>query len=55
MKALKLKGNNELLFHVIERYLFHKDFKSDNKGAVDMAATMCEIELYEMWVLTQEN
>ena len=50
-----MERKNELLFRVIERYLFHKNFNSDNKGAVDMAATMCEIELYEMWVLTEEN
>lgn len=44
---------NELMIKVIERYLFHTNFITDYPFAAEMAAKMCEIEIAEMWMLTQ--
>ncbi len=45
---------NELLLQVAERFMFHSEkAKTDNPLIADMASKMCEIELWEMWVLTQ--
>ena len=42
------------LFDVIERYIFHKEkSRSDNPVVRKMAEKMCEVELWEMWELTQ--
>ncbi len=46
---------NELLAQVAQRFMFHfEKAKTDNPLIADMAAKMCEIELWEMWVLTQD-
>lgn len=50
-----MSRENELLISVVERYLFHsKQAKSDNPMIRNVAKTMCDIEIWEMWALTQE-
>ena len=50
-----MKNQKNLLFEVIERYLFHSEkAKSENPIVSDIANKMCDIELWEMWVLTQK-
>lgn len=45
---------NEILAQVIERFHFHSGkAKSDNPLIAEMAAKMCEVEMWEMWALTQ--
>ena len=43
------------LFEVVERYLFHKNYVTGNPIAKEIAEKMCDIELSEMWMLTQIN
>ena len=44
----------ELLFDVIERYIFHSEkSRSDNPVVRETAQKMCEVELWEMWALAQ--
>lgn len=46
---------NELLAQVVERYLYHSQYAQSDKSMIkDMAQKMCEIEIWEMWTLTQE-
>lgn len=46
---------NALLAQVVERFNFHrKETKHDNPIIADAAKEMCEIEIWEMWALTQE-
>lgn len=46
---------NELLSKVVDRFQFHSEkAKSDNPLIAEMAKKMCEIEVWEMWALTQE-
>ena len=41
---------------VVDRFQFHKEkVRSDNPIITEFAKKMCEIELYEMWMLTQRN
>lgn len=50
-----MKSDPELLFSVIERYLVHtKKTQSPNPVVRKMAKEICEIEIWEMWVLTQK-
>ncbi len=45
---------NETLAKVVERYNFHKqEMKSINPLIAEAAAVMCNIEIWEMWSLTQ--
>lgn len=45
---------NELLAQAAERFLFHSEkAKANNPLIADMAAKMCEVEIWEMWALTQ--
>lgn len=45
---------NELLAQVVERFRFHsRKAKSDNPIVAGIAAQICEVELWEMWALTQ--
>lgn len=47
---------NEFLAQVVERFRFHADkAKSDNPLIAESAEKMCSIEIWEMWVLTQEG
>lgn len=47
---------NELLAQVVERFQFHSGkIKSENPIVADSAVKMCEVEVWEMWVLTQEG
>ena len=41
------------LFEVVERFLFHKNYVTGNPIAKEIAEKMCDIELSEMWMLTQ--
>lgn len=46
---------NELLAQVAERFMFHSEkTRADNPLVAEMASKMCEVEIWEMWVLTQE-
>lgn len=52
---VEMNRKNELLFSVVERYLIHSEqIKSDNPVESIMARKMCDIEVWEMWVLTQD-
>ena len=48
-----MQEKNKLLFKVVERYLFHKHYKTSNLYMKEIANKMCEIEIAEMWMLTQ--
>lgn len=48
------KSKNELLIQVVERYLFHKNFATENPFVAEIAQKMCEIDVDEMWMLTQQ-
>lgn len=51
---VEVNRENELLFSVAERYLMHNEqTKSDNPVERNIAEKMCDIEIWEMWVLTQ--
>lgn len=47
---------NDKLADVAERFKYHSKMArtSDNPIIVDAAKKMCSIEIWEMWVLTQE-
>lgn len=46
---------NNLLAQVIEKFCFHcKQIESESAIVADAAKKMVEIDLWEMWVLTQE-
>ena len=46
---------NERLARVVERYRHHaSEMESANPVIANAAETMCDIEIYEMWVLTQD-
>lgn len=49
------KQENNLLAKVVERYQFHRNYKSDNISVHETLQKLCSIELYEMWVITQEG
>lgn len=50
-----MKTGEELLFEVIQRFLFHSEKKkSDNPVIREIANQMCDVEIWEMWVLTQK-
>lgn len=44
---------DERLVNVIERYLAHNTNQSDHSLVKEMITTMKDIELLEMWILTQ--
>ncbi len=45
---------NELLAQVVERFRLHsKKVHSDDPFVAGIAAQICEVELWEMWALTQ--
>lgn len=46
---------SDAIYKVIERYLFHSGYKSDNPMLQDIAKSMADIEILEMWLLTQNN
>lgn len=48
-----MSRENELLIQVVERYLYHKNYITDNQITKKMAQSMCDIEISEMWMLTQ--
>ena len=49
------KQENNLFAKVAERYQFHKNYQSDNISIQETLQKLRSIELYEMWVLTQEG
>lgn len=48
-----MKRQNEMLIEVIERFLFHRNYQSDNPNIKELANKMADIEIAEMWMLTQ--
>lgn len=48
-----MNRKNELLIRVVERYLFHKNYKTDKPEILKIVEKMCDIEITEMWMLTQ--
>lgn len=48
-----MDNTNDLLIRVIERYLYHCNYETDNLFLAEMARKMCDIEISEMWMLTQ--
>lgn len=52
-----MNGNTWLIgkiADVVERFQFHKEkIRADNPIITEFAKKMCELELYEMWMLTQ--
>ena len=52
---VEMNRQKELLFSVAERYLTHSEqAKSENPVESSIARKMCDIEVWEMWVLTQD-
>lgn len=46
---------NDLLSRTVDRFLFHHEkTNSDNPIVAEMAEKICDVELWEMWTLTQE-
>lgn len=46
---------NEILAQIIKRFRFHyENTKSDNPIIANAAMKMCEVEMWEMWALTQD-
>lgn len=46
----------EFLAQVVKRFQFHLDkIKSEKPLIAEAAKKMCEIEIWEMWVLTQDG
>lgn len=51
-----MRSKEELIADVVERFLFHsKKAQSDNPVIKDIAEKMCSVEIWEMWVLTQDR
>lgn len=46
---------NELLLQVAERYLYHSDYQTEDPYLAGIAEAMCDIEIDEMWMLTQKS
>lgn len=45
---------NDLLAQVVERFRFHaQKARSGSPPVAEIAGMMCEVELCEMWMLTQ--
>ncbi len=44
---------NELMIRVIERFLFHSSYETNNPDMAEMAAQMRDLDLLYMWMLTQ--
>lgn len=54
MTRLVQYKTNELLARVVERFQFHSEkTKSDSPLVAETAKKMCEVEIWEMWALTQ--
>ncbi len=51
-----LQNKADKLAYVAERFLYHSKLAetSDNPIVVDASKKMCSVEIWEMWVLTQE-
>lgn len=49
-----MRSTNELLAEVVTRYLFHKNYVTENVFVKEAAEKMCDVELAEMWMLTQK-
>lgn len=45
--------NNELLFRLIESYLHHKNFNTQNPEVKEMQEMIIDVDIAEMWLLTQ--
>lgn len=54
-QIMSMSRQNKLLLSVAERFLYHSTkAKSDKTIISEAARKMCEIEIWEMWTLTQE-
>ena len=55
--AFDMKNKNwlvEKLAAVVERFQFHREkVTADNPVVSEFAEKMCEIDMYELWMLTQ--
>lgn len=49
-----MRTTDELLIEVVKRYLFHKNYVTENAFLKKIAEDMCDIEISEMWMLTQK-
>ena len=45
---------NDTLAYIVERYLYHSNYDKTSEIAEKAAKKMMDIELLEMWYLTQE-
>lgn len=50
-----MSRQNDLLIRVVERYNYHKNYSTDDPFLKGIAEQMCEIEVNEMWMLTQQS
>lgn len=49
-----MRDRKEMLIGLAERYLYHKQkVNSDIPVVSDIARKMCEVDIAEMWMLTQ--
>lgn len=48
-----MSNKNELLAEVVKRYHFHKSYVTENVLVREIAEKMCDIDLCEIWMLTQ--
>lgn len=53
-RGCKMIKQNELLIRVVERYLYHRSYKSENPVVLDLKNAMLDQEIAEMWMLTQK-
>lgn len=44
---------NELIADVVERFVFHSNYETDNPVVAKIAAQMRELDITLMWMLTQ--
>lgn len=47
------ENKNDLLIQIVERYQYHKNFKTDNPITAEIKEKICDLELHEMWTITQ--
>lgn len=49
------KRESELLFRAIRRYLFHSSYRSGNETINQIYAMMADMDLDELWMITQRR
>ena len=51
-----MKKKDELLFKVVENFLFYRErVESDNPIMREAARVMCDVDIREMWMFTQDK